>query len=131
MEVSQESYRVMTFYDFKVGLTEDQCVERLHSAFHDEAPSRATVFRWFREFQSGRDSFSDEERTGRPRAAGTPENIVAVQKMVDADGRCTYRMMEESLKIGSAALYAILHKELHLKKVVSRWVPHTLTQRRR
>ena len=100
MELSRENFQVMIFYDFKVGLNENQCVERLHSAFGGEAPSRATVFRWFSEYRKGRETFCDEDRAGRPCSAVTPENIVAVQKMIESDGKCTYHMIEISLRIG-------------------------------
>ena len=127
-ELGREHYRAMIFYDFKVGLSEDTCIQRLHSAFSDEAPSRATVFRWFREFRRGRSSLHDEEHTARPCSAVTPENVCRVRKMITDDNRCTYQMIEAALGIGSPAVYEILHEELKVRKIVSRWIPHQLTE---
>ena len=42
----------MILYDYKYNLTPKQCIDRLHLAFGDEAPSNRTV--WFAEFQRGR-----------------------------------------------------------------------------
>ncbi|GBP48878.1 hypothetical protein EVAR_98062_1 [Eumeta japonica] len=40
----------MIHYDFKVAPSEEQCVQLLQSTFNNEAPSRATVSRRFRDF---------------------------------------------------------------------------------
>ncbi|GFT32248.1 uncharacterized protein TNCV_1035111 [Trichonephila clavipes] len=37
-------------------------------------------------------------------------------------------MMQKELNFGSAAIYKIIHEELHMKKVVCFWVPHNLTE---
>ena len=63
----------MIFYDFKRGLNQAQSLERLTQAFGDLAPSHATVLNWFAEFKSGRTSFEDEDRNGRPSTAVTED----------------------------------------------------------
>ncbi|GFS59846.1 uncharacterized protein TNCV_2806541 [Trichonephila clavipes] len=52
MELTREHCRVVIFYDFKAGLNQEECVQRLQLAFGDESPCHATVFRWFKEFCS-------------------------------------------------------------------------------
>ncbi|PRD25286.1 UNVERIFIED_CONTAM: hypothetical protein NCL1_41345 [Trichonephila clavipes] len=37
-------------------------------------------------------------------------------------------MIQKELNIGFAAIYKIIHDELHLEKVAYRWVPHNLTE---
>ena len=54
MEISRENFRAMIFYDYKYNLTLKQCIDRLHLAFGDEAPSNRTVYNLFAKFQSGR-----------------------------------------------------------------------------
>ena len=44
MEISRENFRAMIFYDYKCNLTPKQCIDRLHLAFGDEAPSNRTVY---------------------------------------------------------------------------------------
>ncbi|GFU90270.1 uncharacterized protein TNCV_1853031 [Trichonephila clavipes] len=65
------------------------------AAFGDKSPSRATVFRWFKEFCRGRNSFQDEEHTGRTRSAVIPDNVYALRKMLMDDNRCTYQMIQK------------------------------------
>ena len=128
MELIREHFRAMIFYDFKVGLSESQCVDRLQSAFRDSAPSRATVFRWFGEFKRGRGSVEDEKRSGRPASAVTDENIVAVQQMIKEDQRCTYKDIEGTLGISSPSVNEILHEKFGVRKLAARWVPHNLSE---
>jgi hypothetical protein len=76
----------MIFYDHKSGLNPNQ---RLQSAFGDEAPSRTTVFDWFREFRRGRAILEDEPRHEHPVSATSQTGIAAVQHLVKEDGRVT------------------------------------------
>ena len=43
MELKQEYYRAVIFYDFKVGLDQEECLQRLQSAYGEENPSRAAI----------------------------------------------------------------------------------------
>lgn len=128
MELNREHYRAMIFYDFKSGLSFHQCHERLSAAFPDSAPSFATVTHWYREFQRGRDSLEDDARSGRPVCATTPELIERVRLMVEEDRRVTYSEIEATLGISSPTVHKILREHLGLRKLVSRWIPHLLTE---
>ncbi|GFV87343.1 uncharacterized protein TNCV_4033151 [Trichonephila clavipes] len=91
----------MIFYDFKARLNQEECVQRLQLAFGDKSPCRATIFRWFKEFCSGRNSLQDEEHTGRPRSAVIPDNVSATRKMLMDDNHCPYQMIQKELWIHS------------------------------
>lgn len=117
----------MIFYDFKLGLNKIQSCSRLRAAFGDNSPSAATVYRWFKEFQNGRESLVDEDRAGRPVTAVTKENVLAVEQILREDNRATYAQIQATLRIGSAAVRTILHDRLRTRKLCSRWIPHHLT----
>lgn len=127
MELNREHFRTMIFYDFRSGLTSQQCADKIQSVFGDEAPHRTTVQRWFNEFNRGRISLKDEFREGRPKSAVTPENIDAVRKLILHDRHMTYREIETCLGISNTSIHTILHKHLAVKKICSRWIPHNLT----
>lgn len=127
MELTRENFRTMIFYDFRCGLTQQQSIERLFSAFGDEAPSKTTVYRWFTEFQLGRSSLGHGSGAGRPKTAVTPENIEAVQKLIEEDRHITYQEIQTCLGIGGSQVRKILNEELWVRKLISRWVPHNLT----
>ena len=128
MELSHEQYRTIIFYNFRRSLTQQECVAELFDVFGEEAPSKTTVYRWYAEFQRGRCSLSDEPREGRPKTAVTQENVDAVRNMIMEDRHVTYREIQASLDISGTSVQKILHEELGVKKLVSRWIPHLLTE---
>ncbi|CAH2006928.1 unnamed protein product, partial [Acanthoscelides obtectus] len=85
----------------------------LLSVFGNEAPHQSTISRWCGEFKRGRVSLSDDPRVGVPKTAVTQEHVDAI---------------EASLKISKTSIQKILHKELGVRILVSRWIPHLLTE---
>ena len=94
MEVSCQEFRVMIFYDFKKGLTGEESLTSLTTAFGVEAPLRATVFHWFAEFKHRRCSFQDEPCSGCPNSAVTKDTVAAVRNLLDDDRRVTYKCIQ-------------------------------------
>ena len=127
MKLEKEHWRAMIFYDFKSGLKQQDCLERLMNAFGAQAPSRATVYNWFAEFRRHRETLQDAERSGRPCSATTEENVTAVQKLVEDDARITTAFIAAQLQISVGTVSTILHDSLGLSKVSCRWIPHILT----
>lgn len=127
MELTREHFRAMIYYDFKSGLKQKESIERLRAAFGEEAPSSATVYNWFAEFNRGRISLEDEAREGRPCTAVTEENINAVRELIEADRHVTYVEISSTLGIGMSQVQKILHEHLSVRKLCSRWIPHMLT----
>ena len=99
MEVGSQEFRMMMFYDSKRGLSAAESLANLNAAFGDEAPSRATVFRWFAEFKRGRTSFEDEPRSGCPSTVVTGGNVDAVSCMLQLDRQITYENIQHFLAI--------------------------------
>ena len=46
MELNREHFRAIIFYNFRRGLTQQQCIDELNSIFDNEVPSRTIVYRW-------------------------------------------------------------------------------------
>lgn len=128
MELTRENIRAMIYYDFRRGLTQQQCVDQLTSTFGGEAPSKTTVYHWFSEFNRGRSKLTDEVKEGRPKSVVVPQNIEAVRKLIMQDRHVTYREIEAILGICMTSIHRILHEHLSVKKICSRWIPHNLTQ---
>ncbi|CAH2015084.1 unnamed protein product, partial [Acanthoscelides obtectus] len=100
----------------------------LLSVFGNEAPYQFTIFRWYEESKRGRVSLSDDPRVGAPQTVVTQENVDAVRKLIIEDRHVTYREIEASLKISKTSIQKMLHEELGIRKLVSRWIPHLLTE---
>ena len=75
MELNREHFRAIIFYNFRRGLTQQQCIDEFNSIFGDEASSRISVYRWY----GDRSSLQDEFREGRPKSVVVPETIDAVR----------------------------------------------------
>lgn len=128
MEFSREQFRTMILYDFLCGLTQQQCIDRLHLAVGEKAPSNGTVYNWFAEFKRGRRNLSDEFRAGRPSTSVVATNIDAVREMIQMDRHVTYREIQASTGIDMKQIHEILHEHLAVKKLCARWIPHNLTE---
>lgn len=111
MDLNRELFRALIFYDFKCGLTQQQCVDRLNLAYANQAPWKATIYNWFGEFH----------REGQLITAPTPENIEAVRNLILFDQHVTYREIASILGIGMTAVSKNLHEHLGVRKICSRW----------
>ncbi|KAG5332079.1 SETMR methyltransferase, partial [Acromyrmex charruanus] len=118
----------MIFYDYKCNLTPKQCIDRLHLAFGDEAPSNRTVYNWFAEFQRGLTFLCDEFLCeSRPSTSVVATNVDAVSEMIERDRHMTPRDLA-SLGIDMKAIHTILHDHLSVRKLCNHWIPHNLTE---
>ncbi|CAH2011154.1 unnamed protein product [Acanthoscelides obtectus] len=100
MELNREHFRAIIYYNFQRQLSHQECLAELLSVFGNEAPHLSTISR-------RRMSLSDDPRVDR---------------------HVTYREIEGSLKIPKTSIQKMLHEELGVRKLVSRWIPHLLTE---
>ena len=115
------------FYNFRRGLTQQQCIDELNSLFGNEAPLGTSVYLRYGEFNRGRSSLQDEFREGRPNSVVVLETIDAVCQLILQDGHVTYREIETIFDISGTSIHSILHEYLTVKKICSRWIPHNLS----
>ncbi|GBP52150.1 hypothetical protein EVAR_21281_1 [Eumeta japonica] len=102
----------MTYYDFRLGLTQKQFT----LTFRDEAPSKTTVYYWFSEFNRGRSTLTDEFKscyTSRDKAKShTNSGIVLLFRIF------------KTLKVGDIAL----RQDAAASLLKSAWVVLTLVR---
>lgn len=127
MELNEEHFRALMYYNFLRGLSASECKSEFDHLLGTVAPSYSGISRWYREFRLGRLSLSDGPRAGRPLSAVTEENIEAARVLIAGDPRITFEEIEVTLSIGSAAAQEIVFGHLKLKKVLFKWVPHSLS----
>ncbi|GBP21682.1 hypothetical protein EVAR_16230_1 [Eumeta japonica] len=111
----------MIYYDFKIGVSKEQCLQRLQPPFNNEAPSSATDS----SKDSVIDSLQDEEHAERPVSTVIPGN--GVRKTIKDDNLCTHHMIQNTLGFRSVA-YKILHDDSKMKNIGSPLVPYHLTR---
>jgi transposase len=54
----------------------------LVKVYGDSAMKKTAVYRWVKRFSGGRESVTDEERSGRPATSTTEENIAKVRQIL-------------------------------------------------
>jgi len=63
--------------------------------YGDSAMKRTAVYKWVKSFSEGRESVTDEERSGRPATSRTKENIAKVRQIVRENRWLTVRSIAE------------------------------------
>ena len=101
MELNRKHFRAIIFYNFRNGLTQQQCIDELNSIFGDEAPLRTSAYH------------QDEFREGC--LVVVPETIDAVRQLILQDCHVTYREIDK-IVISGTSIHSILHEPLTVKK---------------
>ena len=70
----------------------------LKTAFGEQAMGRSQTFQWFSQFNAGRTSIDDDERSSRPVSSSKPEMIEWVRQIIREDRRRT--IDEVSMLVG-------------------------------
>jgi len=95
--------------------------------YGDSSTSFSTIKKWAAEFKRGRTSLEDDPCEGCPEDATTPEIIEQVHDMVLDDRRMKVCEIAETIGISKEHVGYILHEELDMKKLCTRWVLRLLT----
>ncbi|CAF1278719.1 unnamed protein product [Rotaria sp. Silwood1] len=85
------------------------------------------VKNWAKRFREGREDVSDDPRSGRPISILTVENIECVRQVIEDDPHSTYEDVIVKTDLSRGTIEPIIHDNLKMRKVVSRWVAHQLT----
>ena len=91
MEINREHFRAIIFYNFRRGLTQQECIDEPYSIFDSEALSRTSVYRWYGELSRGRSSRQGEFREGHPKSVVVPDTIDAMRQLILQDRHVSYR----------------------------------------
>ena len=101
MELNREHFRAIIFYNFRRGLTQQQCIAELNS-----------ISRWYGEFNRGRSSLQEEFREGRLKSVVALETIDAVRQLILQDRQVTSRKIETTLGISGTCIHSILNMNI-------------------
>ena len=118
----------MIYYGYCQGKSFKECLQSLEHHFGDQSSSKATVFRWFRQFMSGARTLEDDDRCGRMATTVTPENVSVVESLIKKEPKATYAKIQDIMKISSGSLTRILDDCLGVRKRCARWVLHNLSE---
>ena len=93
---------------------------------------KKTICRWYADFKRGRTNTKDAERpSGRPTEVATPENTKKNLKIILSDRKVKLQEIANILKISKGTVFKVVHENLSMKKLYSKWVPRLLTVEQR
>ena len=99
----------------------------LQKVYGNGALKYATVFKWVRRFNNGRESVENDPWVGRPVSVLTENNVATVKTLIEEDTCYTVQEIKELSGIHSSSVLKIFREQLGLHKICARWVPHLLT----
>ena len=76
----------------------------------------------------GRESVTDEEKSGRPATSRTEEKIAKVRQILRENNRLTVRSITEEVNIDRETVRKILTEDLGMRKECAKMVPKDLTE---
>lgn len=118
--MEKEHIRAYIKTRFLLGLTTTEIHHELIDAYRYGCVSFSTVAQWVRRFASGRESFEDNPRSGRPVTAISQENIRAVEELINDDPHFSIDYIAAMVDISHGSVDTILKHHLHLRKISSR-----------
>jgi len=127
LKTDKIEYRAVIKFFVKEGLTPNENHSKFIKAYGNSSPSFSTIKKWAAEFKRGRTSLEDDPREGRPKSATTPEIVEQVHDNILDEGRMKVREIAETIGISKERVGYILHEELDMKKLCTKWVPRLLT----
>ena len=89
---------------------------------------KTAVYKWVKRFSEGRESVTDEERSGRPATSRTKENIAKVRQNMCENRRLPVRSIAEQVNVDRETVRKILTEDLDMRKVCEKMVPKELTE---
>jgi len=100
----------------------------LVQVYGDNAMKKTAVYKWVKRFSEGRESVTNEERSGRPATSRTEENIAKVRQIMCENRRMTVRSIAEQVNIDRERVRKIVTEDLDIRKVCAKMVPKELTE---
>jgi len=103
----------------------------LVQVYRDNAMKKTAVYKWVKHFSEGRESVTDEERSGWPATSRTEENIAKVCQIMRENRRLTIRSIAEQVYIDRETVRKILTEDIDMRKVCANMVPKELTKKQK
>ena len=89
----------------------------LVQVYGGNAMKKIAVYKRAKHFSEGRESVTDEERSGQPATSRTEENIIKTCQTVRENLRLTVRSIAEQVNINREIVRKILTEDLDIRKV--------------
>jgi len=112
----------------KLGKSGNEIREMLVQVYGDNAVKKTANYKWVKHFSEGRESVTDEKRSGQPATSRTEENIAKIHEIVCENRRLTVRSIAEQVNLDRETVRKILTEDLYMRKLCAKMVPKELTE---
>jgi transposase len=127
MTENVEQRYCIKFYQ-KLGDSKVETIWKIQQAFGDDAMGATQIKKWFNRFEDGRTLANSEQRSGRPSTSWNANVIENVCSLILEDRHLTVREIADEVGISIGCAHSILTEDLHMCRVVAKFVPKLLSQ---
>ncbi|PNF36332.1 hypothetical protein B7P43_G00518 [Cryptotermes secundus] len=121
----QEQRVIIRFLQLRGG-TPIEIHRQLSETCGDGVMSVKNVRSWVRQFKEGRTSCDNEPKQSRHCTSRSDNMVERVEKVVLEDRQLSVENIASKVGISVGSVHTILHEDLRMRKVSSRWVPRML-----
>ena len=101
----------------RLGKSGNEIGEMIVQVYGDNAIKKIAVYKWMKHFSEGRDSVTDEERSGQPATSRMEENITKIYQIVRENRWLTVRIIAEQVNIDRETVRKILTEDQKQRRV--------------
>jgi histone-lysine N-methyltransferase SETMAR len=117
-------FKVLVYYNFRRGLSEDTCFNELSLYFGSLIPQKETIKDWYNDLYLGKEIRELKLGGGRPQIRGLEARIA---ELLQENPYLSLKRMKKILGHDKKIIKRIITAELKMERVSTRWVPHILT----
>jgi AraC-like DNA-binding protein len=114
----------------KLGDSKAETIWKIQQAFGDDAMGAKQFKEWFNCFKDGRTLAESDESSGRPSTSRNANIIENERSLILDDRRLTAREIAGEVGISIGSAHSTLTEDLHMCRVVAKFVPKLLSQER-
>jgi transposase len=115
------------FYQ-KFGDSKAETIRKIQQAFGDGAMGATQIKEWFNRFKDGHTLADSDQRSGRPSSSRNANVIENVRALFLEDRHLTVQEIADEVGISTGSAHSILTEDLHMCRVVVKFVPKMLLQ---
>jgi hypothetical protein len=112
----------------KLGDSKAETIRKIQQAFGDDAMGATQIKEWFNRFKDSHTLADSDQRSRRPSTSQNANVIENVHSLILEDRRLTAREIDDEVGISTGSAHSILTEDLHMCRVVAKFVPKLLSQ---
>jgi hypothetical protein len=112
----------------KLGDCKAETMWKIQQAFGNDAMGATQIKEWFNRFKDGRTLTDSDQRSGRPSTSRNTNVIENVHSLILEDRHLTVQEIADEIGISTGSAHSILTEDLHMCRVVAKFVPKLLSQ---